>query len=193
MESMSGSGKGAGRRRRTQRALLRAGSIAASGGWGLMLGPLLVATLGLLVIAWFLPIMTITKLVFWSDKVSIADAIGQLWSEGDVFIFAVLFLFTIIFPFAKLAAGLWLWARIAPGDARASRIAALIKNLSKWSMLDVFVAALIVVAVKVTVVSDVTIHAGIYAFTAAILLSTLWFGLLERLIARQAAPAETSS
>ena len=190
---MGGSGQRTGRRQRTKVALVRAGSIAASGGWGLMLGPLLVATLGLLVIAWFLPIMTITKLVFWSDKVSIADAIGQLWSEGDIFIFAVLFLFTILFPFAKLAAGLWLWARIAPGDTRAGRLAARIKNLSKWSMLDVFVAALVVVAVKVTVVSDVTIHAGIYAFTAAILLSTLWFGLLERMLARQGAPAETSS
>lgn len=164
---------------------LRPGSIATTGGWGLLLGPLLIATIGLLVVAWFLPMMTITKLVFWSDRVSIADAIVNLWREGDYFIFLVLFLFSMAFPFAKLAGGLWLWARVAPGDRRAARIAARIKNLSKWSMLDVFVAALVVVAVKVTVVSDVSIHAGIYVFTAAVLLSTLWLAWLERKIEAQ--------
>lgn len=170
--------------------VVRAGSIAASGGWGLMLGPLLVATIGLLVVAWFLPMMTITKLFFWSDRVSIADAVINLWGEGDYFIFLVIFLFSILFPFAKLVGGLWLWARVTPGDQRSSKLAGWIKGLSKWSMLDVFVAALVVVAIKVTIVSDVSIHSGIYVFTAAVLLSTLWLAWLERMIASQSSTAE---
>lgn len=178
-------GQGAGRRTRPS-GLVRGGSVAASGGWGLVLGPLLVATLGLLVVAWFLPMMTITKLFFWSDRVSIADAIVNLWREGDYFIFGVIFLFSMLFPVAKLLGALWLWARVTPGDQRSSRLAARLKGMSKWSMLDVFVAALVVVAVKVTVVSEVSIHAGIYVFTAAVLLSTLWLAWLERMLATRA-------
>ena len=189
MSEMEKDVPGPGRGGRGRAMLVRAGSVAASGGWGLMLGPLLVATLGLLVVAWFLPMMTITKLFFWSDRVSIAGAVVALWGEGDYFIFLVIFLFSMLFPFAKLAGGLWLWARVTPGDQRSGRLAAWIKGLSKWSMLDVFVAALVVVAIKVTIVSDVSIHSGIYVFTAAVLLSTLWLAWLERMLAAPASPA----
>ena len=78
---------------------------------------------------------------------------------------------------------------MTPGDQRSGRLAAWIKGLSKWSMLDVFVAALVVVAIKVTIVSDVSIHSGIYVFTAAVLLSTLWLAWLERMLAAPASPA----
>ncbi len=38
-------------------------------------------------------------------------------------------------------------------------------------MLDVFVVALTIVAIQVSLVSDVTAHAGLYVFTAAVVLS----------------------
>ena len=38
-------------------------------------------------------------------------------------------------------------------------------------MLDVFVVALLVVAIQGSLISDVVLHAGLYVFSAAVLLS----------------------
>jgi paraquat-inducible protein A len=38
-------------------------------------------------------------------------------------------------------------------------------------MLDVFVVALLVVAIRTSLIDDVTVHPGVYVFTAAIVLS----------------------
>ncbi len=56
-------------------------------------------------------------------------------------------------------------------------------------MLDVFVVALIVVGVRVSLIDDVSVHAGIYVFTAAIVLSLL---VVQRMtaLARRALTAE---
>jgi paraquat-inducible protein A len=48
-------------------------------------------------------------------------------------------------------------------------------------MLDVFVAALLVVGVKASLIGEVTLHAGLYLFTAAVILSMLCTQRLRRL------------
>ena len=59
----------------------------------------------------------------------------------------------------------------------------------RWSMLDVFVVALIVVGVRTSLIDDVSVHAGVYVFTAAIVLSLL---VVQRMtaLARRALAAE---
>jgi paraquat-inducible protein A len=56
-------------------------------------------------------------------------------------------------------------------------------------MLDVFVVALIVVGVRTSLIDDVSVHAGVYVFTAAIVLSLL---VVQRMtaLARRALTAE---
>jgi paraquat-inducible protein A len=41
----------------------------------------------------------------------------------------------------------------------------------KWSMLDVFVVAVLVVAVKLGAIADVEMRFGLYAFAASVLLT----------------------
>ena len=43
--------------------------------------------------------------------------------------------------------------------------------ISKWSMLDVFVVAVLVVAVKLDLVLEVQVHFGLYAFSVAVLMT----------------------
>ncbi|OQX45604.1 MAG: paraquat-inducible membrane protein A, partial [Candidatus Sedimenticola endophacoides] len=43
----------------------------------------------------------------------------------------------------------------------------------RWSMLDVFVVALLVVSVKLDAIARVQIHYGLYAFSAAVLITML--------------------
>ena len=53
-------------------------------------------------------------------------------------------------------------------------------------MLDVFVVALTVVAIKISIITDVAVHFGIYAFTAAILLSLVTVQRMTHLARRMA-------
>ena len=46
-----------------------------------------------------------------------------------------------------------------------------LETIGRWSMLDVFMVVLTIVAVEVSIISNVTTHAGLYVFTAAVVLS----------------------
>ena len=48
-----------------------------------------------------------------------------------------------------------------------------IGQFGKWSMLDVFVAALLIVTVRLGAIADVEVHFGLYAFAASVVLTML--------------------
>lgn len=127
----------------------------------------------LLIAGWTLPMMTVDRLLILSEQVSILQGCFVLWSEGEYFLFAVIALFSIVFPLVKLGLALFLWHRADAASPALQRSLGWIESLGKWSMLDVFAVALIVVAIQVSIITDVTVHAGIYAFTAAVVLSIL--------------------
>ena len=143
------------------------------------IGPLAAANLALLVVAWFLPIMTLTKFWFWSDRVSLWETAAGLLHQGEILLFLIVAGFSMVFPAAKLLTAGWVWARVDAASPRGSRAVRLMEALGRWSMIDVFVVALIVVAVKVSLVTDVGVHSGVYAFAAAATLSIAlmtWIG-----------------
>lgn len=86
------------------------------------------------------------------QEISIAGGIRALFLEGELLVAAILLLFSVLFPFAKLGA---LWDAAAelrpgsgdlePGFRRALGLAA---KFAKFSMLDVMVLALIVTVLK---------------------------------------------
>ncbi len=79
--------------------------------------------------------------------------------------------FTVAFPALKMLVALTLWYG---ADTRGPDLAGLLgwlETFGRWSMLDVFVVALTIVAIQISIVSDVTTHAGLYVFTAAVVLS----------------------
>ncbi len=115
--------------------------------------------------------MTVSKLLVLYDEVSILSGAARLWAGGYYVLFGVIVAFSIVFPAAKMSIAAFMWLRLdlaRPGLARALD---LIDGLGRWSMLDVFVVALTVVAVEVSLVSDVAIHPGLYCFTAAVVIS----------------------
>ena len=146
---------------------------------GRWIGPLLAANLALFIAAWFMPIMTISKFWFWKDTASIWDTVALLWDEGEIFIFLIVGVFSMLFPTVKLVVAGWVWARVDAASMAGARSVGLLEILGKWSMVDVFVVALVVVAVKVSLVTNVSVHSGIYMFTGAALLSIflmVWIG-----------------
>lgn len=145
-----------------------------------LLGPGLVLALAMLAAGWTLPLMTVSTFVWLDDQVSLLDTVLALWREGEWLLFAVVAVFALALPVVKLAVALWLWYLV---DARAPavrRALAALDLVGRWAMLDVFVIALMVVALQASLISEVTLHAGLYVFTAAVILS---IALTQRLYA----------
>jgi len=134
-----------------------------------------------LVAGWFLPVMTVETMVLLADEISILDSCWLLLDSGHWFLFAVVFVFSIVFPAVKLIAAALLWSRADVNGRHFHRWLRIVESLGKWSMLDVFVMALVVVAVQASFVAEVALHPGIYLFTGAILLSIFTVGRIARL------------
>ncbi len=118
----------------------------------------------------------------WESRYSVWAGVAALWHEGDYALASVLFFFSMVFPIAKLAALAVIWfVRLA--DAQRARILHWLAVLGKWSMLDVFVVAIMIVLVKLGPLANVTPQQGVYFFCAAIvasMVSTMYVTRLAR-------------
>ena len=134
-----------------------------------------VAYLGLLTLipALFLPAVTIERFGALSTY-SIVSSVLELVNAGNVLIAGIIFLFSALFPVLKLALVLYLAMRPTPraGDSGRSLVK-LMLAAGKYSMLDVFVIALLIVAFKLGGVIKAEIDFGLYLFILSIVLSTL--------------------
>ena len=164
--------------------IIHLNALARSRRWW-WLGPAMLLALGLVVAAWFLPTMTIERVPWiWRSKFTIWRVVEGLYADREYFIFAVIVLFSMVFPVVKLLAGLWVWARVDALSTGGRRAVGFVGVLGKWSMLDVFVVALLVAAIQVSLIANVEVHAGIYVFTAAVLASIALLNFLERALAK---------
>jgi len=106
---------------------------------------------------------------------SILSAVLKLRSDGNHFLFVVIFSFSIVFPIIKLAANALIWATLIRNgrgvDNWLGRSARWLHVLGKWSMLEVFVAGLLCVLLKLGDVTRFKIEGGMYWFVGAVFLS----------------------
>lgn len=147
-----------------------------------LLGGALWLAMGLLAAGLVLPSFSVRWLFVVEDKLSFLQSLLLLIKDGEYLLCGVLFAFTALFPFGKLITAAWLWRFTDVASARLRRVLGWLDALGRWSMLDVFVVALVVVSVKTSLIGEVSLHAGFYLFIAAILVS----GLALRRIARLA-------
>ena len=116
----------------------------------------------------------------WENSYSVWTGVVALWHQQDYVLAAVLFFFSMIFPLVKLLALAIIWyVRLA--DAQRTTLLYWLGLLGKWSMLDVFVVAILIVLVKLGPMANVTPRSGVYFFAAAILASMLTTMYVERL------------
>ena len=148
-------------------------------------GCLLLVALPLLVAGLAMPAISITRLFVFTDTYSIAGAVFAFWASGNYLLFAMVFFFSLLFPAAKVLIALWVWNtgyEDAAGE-KIRRICRLFAAISKWSMLDVFIVALTVLAVEGSLLGAADVHLGIVLFALSVILSTL---AIQRLVARTA-------
>ena len=114
---------------------------------------------------------------------SILSGIINLWQEKYVFLSIIIFVFSVIFPIAKLASLIVIWF-VKLYDAQRKRLLYFMELLGKWSMLDVFVTAIVVVTIKLGVQASAKAAPGIFFFGASILLARLVTTLQNNLARR---------
>ena len=139
----------------------------------LLTNALLWISLLTLAIGIFAPVMTFKKLIFYKNTFSIHSGLVTLFKEGEYILFLIIFVFTILFPFVKII--LLFLIQYWQSWSKEKRIKVLhyLSLVSKWSMLDVFIVAMLVVIVRLGITGRVEVRWGIYVFAAAVILSTL--------------------
>ena len=144
------------------------------------------AALVVLVAGLSLPILTVEKTIFWrhwENHYSVFVGVIELAKSGDWLLSVILFFFSMVFPFAKLFSLAVLWYRKLSEADRAKTLRWL-EALGKWSMLDVFVVAILIVAAKLRDLTQVQPRIGVYLFGLAIILSMLITTRVNRLARR---------
>lgn len=135
------------------------------------LGVALGASLVGLVVGLLLPAITIRSL-FLAREYSLLESVFAFLTDGDWFLFVVTFLFSVAFPVVKIVTGLVLWFVLDATGAYARPALGWLAAMSKWSMLDVFIIALVVLVADGRLLTSADIQIGAIVFSAAVLLST---------------------
>ena len=141
--------------------------------------------LAALVIGVSAPLLTLEKMYFFENTVSLLSTIKGLYIQKEWFLFTVIAVFSLCIPVIKIA-GLVLILNVEyQKNSFLDKTLHVIEIVGKWSMLDVFVVALLLVSVKLGVLAKVDVHYGLYAFTASVLLTmsiSYWIYRLSKTI-----------
>ncbi|MCO5133019.1 MAG: paraquat-inducible protein A [Phyllobacteriaceae bacterium] len=104
-----------------------------------------------------LPLVRFEKLWLFTETPSLLGLVYGLWQEGSLFLSAVVGLFSICFPVIKMAIAF----RSAIGGLALPGWAGM---LSKWSMMDVLLVAIVVFAAKTSGLATAISQPGIWFY-----------------------------
>ncbi len=118
------------------------------------------------------------------ESKGILGSITKLYHEGNLPIAAVILLFSVVLPMLKTLS--LLFVSLYETRPFAAKMVRFFKHLGKWSMLDVFVVALLLVFLtsRGTDVSRAEAEIGIYFFLAYVILSMAASLAAERMLRR---------
>jgi paraquat-inducible protein A len=114
-----------------------------------------------------LPLVTFEKLYFFEDNPSLLAVVSSLYENGDYALSGLVGLLSIVFPLVKMVA-VAAEALAGPGG-KSNWFARLVPFLSKWSMMDVMLVAIIIVAAKTSGVANAFTEAGLWCYAGSAL------------------------
>jgi len=138
-----------------------------------LLNLLLLTATVLLFMGIFGPLMTFQKFYLLENQVSLFGALQQMYWQSEWLLFWVILFFSILFPLVKLVLMFLLLNVFEDTSVKHRLYLNRLAVLGKWSMLDVFVVALLLVTIKLDLVANVQVHYGVYAFAASVVITML--------------------
>ncbi|WP_438765532.1 PqiA/YebS family transporter subunit [Kushneria sp. TE3] len=135
---------------------------------------LLMVSVILYIPAMVLPIMTVSSLNDTTTQ-TVMGGVLLLLDHGDYPIAAIIFLASVVIPVAKLLALFWLCIKVARPQPWRPEVRMTLYRVTefigRWSMIDVFVVALLAALVQLGVLMHVSAEPGIIAFGAVVVLT----------------------
>jgi paraquat-inducible protein A len=123
-----------------------------------------------------LPVLE-TRSLFDSQSNTIMSGVILFWNDGSWFVAALIFFASIVVPLTKLIALALLLVsiqrRMAWQPYQRTRLYRLLDYIGRWSMLDIYVAALSVALVQVESFTMMRAGLGAVAFGAVVVLTML--------------------
>lgn len=117
------------------------------------------------------PFMTVERLGR-AQTYSLVGGIAAMARDGKPALAAVVFVFSIIFPLAKLGLVLASTSRLVAVTARTRRLMhAIAERTARYSLVDVVVIALLIIILKVDELVQVQARWGTFSFLAAALVA----------------------
>ena len=139
----------------------------------LLLQAMLVLALLLFVVGIISPIVTIEKFYLVENTFSIFSGVVQLFLEQRYFLFLLISVFSLLLPVLKLGVLYQILENPQQNNPIRHRYLRWMHLYGKWSMLDVFVVAILVVSVKLGAIANVEMRLGLYAFALSVLLTMI--------------------
>lgn len=145
---------------------------------------LLVAAAASFALGVTLPLMRFESFYVFSTDASLVQVIGSLWTEGDRLLALLVGLVSIVFPLAKL---LLVTTELMAGAPQAGQGALyrLVPVLSKWSMMDVLLVAIVIFATKTSGLAQAFTQPGLWFYAGSSLAVAALSGLNSRAIDRK--------
>jgi len=110
-----------------------------------------------------------------TGKQYLLGIIRSLFQDGSIFLGVIIFLFSVVFPVLKIVLSAIYMLRTMKYSSKTSKgILSTIGLVSKWSMADVFIVAVIIVMFKAKGFNfKFSAQTGIYCYALSAMLSTL--------------------
>jgi paraquat-inducible protein A len=123
-----------------------------------------------------LPIMN-TKWLGGSSSDTIMSGVMALADSGSLFVALVVFVASVCIPVLKFIIILWLTLSLQFGwqwsEKQTHRLHVLIELIGRWSMIDVFVVAVLAALIQLGVFLSITPGSGIVAFALSVVFTML--------------------
>jgi len=135
---------------------------------------LIIAALVLYVPANVLPV-TITRSLFGVQSDTIMSGVAYFWNTGSYDLAIIIFTASIFVPLAKLLALSFLTLlaqrRIRWDPVQCTRLYRMVEFIGKWSIMDVFVRALLGTLVNFSTLAAISAGPGAIAFAAVVVIT----------------------
>jgi paraquat-inducible protein A len=123
-----------------------------------------------------LPVMD-THSLFNAQRDTIMSGVIYLWNSGSWEIAVIVFFASIVIPLLKLVVLGYLVVSVQRGSRvpplRRARLYRLLASIGRWSMLDIYVVAILVSLVRIETLAVITAGAGTLCFGAVVVLTML--------------------
>jgi len=119
--------------------------------------------------------MSVESTLGGTQESTILRGVVQFWEAGDYAVAAIIFTASVMIPLMKVFSigALCFGARFGNSPRALTRLYRVTDYIGRWSMVDVFVVAILVGVVQLGSIMTITAGAGALAFAGVVILTML--------------------